>query len=271
MFYIFSTGDSDLLRQSHNHYPTSFCTTWLSRLNTSSSTSLFAVVHKPLYYSFECITHLNQHHHIIWPKMISTPSVHKQTLPSNTIFGAGFSAGSMLGVCLHCKKDSKQIYLHKPLESFEGEATFSHNQCAPSQSTAKWPCSHTSSLKSLFSWYITNVNKTKENIWSHNNPALLNTPGICWSCIPIAGTCLGSLGKQVDGNVSSKVYIFFPWWKGSFQGWFRHELQEMRNVLANAQGSVHIHCMFLSTVPCSISYFTTGSSLNHHLLRTNKT
>lgn len=45
------------------------------------------------------------------------------------------------------------------------------------------------------------------------------------------------------------------------KGWFRHKLQEMRNVLANAQGSVHIHCMFFSTVACSISYFTTGSSI----------
>lgn len=191
--------------------------------------------------------------------MIPTPSVHKQTLPSNTNSGTGFSAGSVLGACLQCKKDSKQIYLHRPLESFEGEAILSHNQCAPSESTAKWPWSHTSSLKSLFSWYIINVNKAKEKTWSHNNPALLNT-GICWSCIPIAGTCLGSLEKQIDGKVSSKVYIFFPWWKGSFQGWFRHKLQEMRNVLANAQGSVHIHFMFLSTVACSISCFTTGSS-----------
>lgn len=67
MLYIFSTGESDLLRRFHNHYSKSFCTTWLSRLNTGSSASLFAVVHKPLY------IHLNQHHHIIWPKMISTP------------------------------------------------------------------------------------------------------------------------------------------------------------------------------------------------------
>lgn len=49
----FSTGDSDLLWRSHNHCPTSFCTTWFSRLNPGSSTSLFAVVHKPLYCSFE--------------------------------------------------------------------------------------------------------------------------------------------------------------------------------------------------------------------------
>lgn len=50
---VFSTGDSDLLRRSHNHSSTTFCTAWLSRLNTGSSTSLFAVVHKPLYCSFE--------------------------------------------------------------------------------------------------------------------------------------------------------------------------------------------------------------------------
>lgn len=50
---IFSTGDSGLLRRSHNHCPTSFCTTWCSRLNTGSSTSLFVVFHKPLYCSFE--------------------------------------------------------------------------------------------------------------------------------------------------------------------------------------------------------------------------
>lgn len=103
------------------------------------------------------------------------------------------------------------------------------------------------------------MNKAKEKTWSHNNPALLNT-GIFWSCIPIAGTFLRSLEKQIDGKVSSKVYIFFPWWKGSFQGWFRHKLQEMRNALANAQGSVHIHCMFLSMAACSISCFTTDSS-----------
>lgn len=105
------------------------------------------------------------------------------------------------------------------------------------------------------------MNTTKEKIWSHKNPALLNTPSICWSCIPTAETCLGLLGKQIDGYVRSKVYIFFPWWKGSLQGWFRHKLQEMRNVLANAQGSVHVHCMFLSTSAYSISYFTIGSSI----------
>lgn len=55
--------------------------------------------------------------------------------------------------------------------------------------------------------------------------------------------------------------MFSPWWKGSLQGWFRHKLQEMRNVLANAQGSVHIHCMVLSTAAYSISDFTTGSSI----------
>lgn len=35
----------------------------------------------------------------------------------------------------------------------------------------------------------------------------------------------------------------------------------MRNVLANAQGSVHNHCMLLSTFAYSISYFTIGSSI----------
>lgn len=105
------------------------------------------------------------------------------------------------------------------------------------------------------------MNTTKEKTWSRKNPALLNTPSICWSCIPTAETCLGLLGKQMDGNVSSKVYVFFPWWKGSLQGWFRHKLQEMRNVLANAQGSVHNRCMLLSTFAYSISYFTIGSSI----------
>lgn len=58
---------------------------------------------------------------------------------------------------------------------------------------------------------------------------------------------------------------FFHYEKGSLQGWFRHKLQEMRNVLANAQGSVHIHCMFLSMAAYSVSYFTTGSSICKNL------
>lgn len=53
---------------------------------------------------------------------------------------------------------------------------------------------------------------------------------------------------------------FFHDEKGPLQGWFRHKLQEMRNILANAQGSGHIHCMFLSTAAYSISYFTTSST-----------
>lgn len=44
---IFTTGDSDLLG-SPTPPPQSFCTTWLSRLNTGSSTSLVFVLHKLL-------------------------------------------------------------------------------------------------------------------------------------------------------------------------------------------------------------------------------
>lgn len=119
---IFTTGDSDLLG-SPIPPPQSFCTTWLSRLNTGSSTSLFSVLHKPL--SCSC---WKQHHHIIWSKGISIPSGHRQILP----FNATLVLPSLLGAGLRCEKDGNRIYLHKPLESFEGGAIFSHYQCAPS-------------------------------------------------------------------------------------------------------------------------------------------
>lgn len=214
--------------------------------------------------------------------MILTPSAHKQTLPSNTDFGVAFSAGSMLGACQHVSSAKRIVNtfvctnLWRALKVKQYSVTTSVLQVKVQPNSPAATPGSASSLKPLFSWYIINVNKTKENIWNHNNPTLLNTPSICCSCIPVAGTCLGSLGKQIDGNVSSKVYIFSPWWKGSLQGWLRHRLQEMRNVLANAQGSVHISACSSVQLPRGslISQqvlLSVQASLNARWPRTNKT
>lgn len=201
-----------------------------------------------------CIAHLNQHHHIVWPKLYQ----HIQFTSRHFHLTLTLVLVSLLGACWEHVSSAKRIVnkfiCTSPWRALKVKQ-YSVTTCVL---TVKVQLNGRAATHHLLNHYFpdTSLMWIKQKIWSHKSPALLKTSGICWLVLhPNCRNFPGITGKQIDGNASSKVYMFFPWWKGSLQGWFRHKLQEMRNVLANAQGSVHIHCMFLSTAAYSYLLF----------------